>query len=428
MIKSIFLKIKNNAFNIGVYFLAALIPMGIKLLINPLIALNMEPVDYAIVGYYNSFNTLIFPVITFYAFNFYTKRYFELDSKERIKLKATIFQSLIYFSFLISLISLAGIYVYMHFFNEQSTTPFLPYALLSVFTLPLTGIFTLKLTDFKMEKKSKSFFNLSVSKAVIMAALALLLVVVFKLGALGRMSATFTATFLVFAYVLYKDFDLIKKKIDWNVFKNMLRFVWPLIIGASLNFFTKGYDKVYLERFGNPSELGYYVVAAQIVSYIAVFRQAISSTFQPDIYKAIVNNNFRNASKYIAVMLISVSVVVVVFIVLAPFIIDILTAGKYTYSAKYARILALSQVTTTFMYVVNEIIIVKGYTRVTLINKIVGVGLTIWMYSVLISKWEFMGAAWGQVASYLIFMTFNTLFLVYWFKKLRHKKNVDSDV
>lgn len=77
--------------------LASIIPMFIHLVTNPLIALNMTPVDYAIVGYFTSFNSLLTPLITFYAFAYYTKRYFELADNERLVLKATIFKSLIFF-------------------------------------------------------------------------------------------------------------------------------------------------------------------------------------------------------------------------------------------------------------------------------------------------------------------------------------------
>jgi len=83
--------------NIGIYFSASLIPMILSLAINPLIAMNMDPKDYAITGFYNSFNTLISPLIVFYMIQYYTKSFYEVNKEERLKLKATIFKGLIYF-------------------------------------------------------------------------------------------------------------------------------------------------------------------------------------------------------------------------------------------------------------------------------------------------------------------------------------------
>jgi O-antigen/teichoic acid export membrane protein len=178
-----FNRIRGNASNIGIYMLASIIPMFIHLVTNPLIALNMTPVDYAIVGYFTSFNSLLTPLITFYAFAYYTKRYFELADNERLVLKATIFKSLIFFSFILATISFIVLFLYMKLLNKDSTMPFFPYAFLSIFTIPLGGIITLQLTDYKMERKSKSYFKLSVSQGLTGVGLSLLLVVGIKLGA-----------------------------------------------------------------------------------------------------------------------------------------------------------------------------------------------------------------------------------------------------
>ena len=81
------------------YMGASLIPMLLNLLVNPLIALNMSPEDYAVTGYFTSFNALINPIITFYLLHYYVKSYFNLDEEGRLKLRATIFKALIFFSF-----------------------------------------------------------------------------------------------------------------------------------------------------------------------------------------------------------------------------------------------------------------------------------------------------------------------------------------
>ena len=60
---------------------------------------------------------------------------------------------------------------------------------------------------------------------------------------------------------------------------------------------------MYLERLGNIDELGYYIVGATMAGYIQVFSNALGSTFQPDIFKAIVNRDRRQYLKYCAVML-----------------------------------------------------------------------------------------------------------------------------
>jgi len=407
---------------IGLYLIASIIPMAIKVAINPFIALNMRPEDYAIVGFYGSFNGLFSPLIYFYAFSYYIKRYFEVDEVNRKFLKATILQSLVYFSILISIITFLGLYVYMQYFNKGSSIKFLPYALFSVFSIPLSGIITFKLTDYKMERKSRAFFKLSVYQGIVSSALTILLVVFLKLGAFGLMSATFLAALLLFMYGIYSERMFFTEKFDLEIFKKMLLFVWPLIIGAMLHFFTNGYDRVYLERTGNKKELGFYVVAIQLVALIGVFQTAINNTFQPDLYKALVNRNWRSAFKYISVILFILLSIVIVFVLIAPFLVDILTAGRYVYSTKYARVLAFSQFTMGLYFLITEITIVMGYTKLTLFNKIIGVVATVYLYSFLISKWNFMGAAYGNVISYMMMTIINIIILTLWIKWENRKK------
>ena len=95
---SLILKYSGYVKSLSLYFGASAIPMVINLLINPLVALNMSHEDYAIAGYFTSFNTLLQPIIFFYMIHYYQKRYFELDVSGRFHLKALIFKSLIVFS------------------------------------------------------------------------------------------------------------------------------------------------------------------------------------------------------------------------------------------------------------------------------------------------------------------------------------------
>ena len=69
--------------NLGVYFMASLVPMVLSLAANPLLASNLSPEDYSIIGYYSAFTVLFTPFVTFYLLNYYTKRYYELTPDRR---------------------------------------------------------------------------------------------------------------------------------------------------------------------------------------------------------------------------------------------------------------------------------------------------------------------------------------------------------
>lgn len=384
------------------------------MVINPLIAMNMSPTDYAIVGYFTGFNTLILPIILFYLLHFYNKCFFELDEDRRLVLKATIFKALIFLSGILSVVCLCGIVFYSEVFNSSSTLPLFPYVILSVGALPFTGIFSLAQADYRMSRKAKSFFNITMSNGILQIVLILALVVGFKWGATGKLLATLLTNIIFFVVVSFLYSNLFKIKFDWTLFRKALNFCWPLTIAALLGFFFNGYDKIYLERLGDNAELGYYTVGVSIASYISVFQTAISSTFQPDVYESVVKRNKAKLFKVVTMMILSTAIIVCIFILCAPLVINILTAGRYMESVGYAQIVAMSTLTSMIYYTASQIIIALGYTKLTMINKIISSILAILLFNLLINKFEFAGAAWGLVGVNLI-TTFGivSLYIIY---------------
>ena len=67
----------------GLFMSASVLMLIMNLLANPVIALNMSPYDYAITGYYTSFNGLISPLILFYLIGYYVKEYFKVSPNQR---------------------------------------------------------------------------------------------------------------------------------------------------------------------------------------------------------------------------------------------------------------------------------------------------------------------------------------------------------
>ena len=403
--------IRTYVQSISLYFGASLIPMILNLISNPLIAMNMTPTDYAITGYYTSFSNLLSPLIIFYILHYYTKRYFEVNDEERINLKATLLKSLIYFSGFISIISLVILCIYIKIYNSTSDIPLMPYVALSVLSLPLTGVYSLLLIDLRMSRNSKVFFYISVFNGVLLIVFTLFFVVILKLGALGKLLAPFLNNLIFFWWACYKYKSLFQIKFNKNLFKTILKFCAPLTLAAMLGFFSNGYDRVFLERLGNTNELGFYVVGVQIAGYITVFQNALGATFQPDIFQAIAEKKYRKLIKISLMLIGSITLIVILFIIASPIIIDILTAGRYMQSVKYTQIIALSTITSAIYYTVSQATIALGKSYITLFNKILTSLISILLFSILINRFQFNGAAWGLVCSFLISAVGNLLLL-----------------
>lgn len=394
--------------------LASLIPAVIALFTNPFMAMNMSPRDYAITGYYSSFSVLFSSLINFYLIHFYIKRYFELSTEARRELRSVIVKALIYFSLLVAFFALLSLFLYTIFFNKTTKIPFWPYAVISVMSIPLTGVMGLLLADYRMQRASWSFFKLSLTAKLSVTGVGLLFVVGFKWGALGSLSSTFLVNICVLGYCIYICRDLFLIPFNWKIFLNAIKFCYPLVIAAMLGFFSSGYDRVLLERQGDVVTLGIYAVGVSIATHLNIFSTAVNDTFQPDIFQSIVQRNFKKCAKVIGVKVGIIGLIVLAFIICAPFLVKILTAGRYVASTKYAMIASASLVSSSIYYSISQVTVALGYTQITLINKIMGSLLCIMMYEYFINRWGAIGAAWGTVVSFLLFFAGNLFFLCLW--------------
>lgn len=400
------------------YFNASLIPMVLNLAINPLVSLNMNPEDFAITGYFLSFSTLISPIIAFYMLHYYNKRYFELDEDGREHLWALLFKSLIFFSFAVALLCLILLLFYIKFASQCTFTTF-PYLYMVVMTIPFAGIYNLELADYKMKRESKAYMNLSLARGVLGVAFTVLFVVIIKWGALGKLLGPMLIEICVFIFLLYKHRDVWQIKTETKELLPILKFCWPLALGAALGYFSNGYDKTVLESLGNVTEFGYYCVGSSIAAYLGVFTTSISATFQPDTYEAIIKDNKKKLFKVVGARWGLTLIVVMAFIMFCPLVIKILTAGRYMASVPYARIFALVSLTNSIYYIINDYSIAKGKPHYYLITTILGSLIIMCFMPMFVAKWSYSGGAAMNVLSFIILSVINILLLCIPSKKMR---------
>ncbi len=271
--------------------------------------------------------------------------------------------------------------------------------------------FSFYLNEKKIEGKAKHYFKASLSNSIALTFFALIMVVVFKWGAVGRLSATLIGS-LLFGIYGFKSLN-IKLEINRVILLDALKFCWPISASALLTFFFTGVDKLMLERLNDSTTFGYYNVASQISLFAGFFGTALVQTFDPDIYKAIAANNVTKLLKIIILILVPCIILNLILIVFAEPLINILTFGRYLESTPYFRILTLRNITIPFAFVVSGIIVGYGYPRIDFLTRIFSAALSIFLFKILISTYGFYGASWGQGISMLFMILGSGVFIVY---------------
>jgi len=409
-------RIKLYTKNAGVYLLASLISSILAVLVNPLMALNLSPEDYAVSTYYTSFGLLYTPVLGFFVTDFYLRKYYVLSKEALFNLKGNVIKIFLFFSGIVSLLCLLGLFAFVK--GTQVSFDFWPYAPLAVLTNYVGLIYSFQLAEYKIARNAKSFFWASVIWGVIGVVLSLLFVVVAKMGAVGKMVATFLGSFFPFIWCLIKNKEFLGVRFDKEIFRQIFLYGYPLVLAAMLSYFSHGYDKVLLERGGDIEALGYYSVACSMAAYITIFSNALKSTFQPDMYKAIAQKSVRRSVAVGGLVILAVGLIVIVFIIFCPWLIKILTAGRYVQSTQMSRIVSLSVLTSTLYYQISQFTYGTGHSKLTLINKIIGTAINIALITFLIRNYGAVGAAWSTVLGFLVFAVGNLILLLIVRKKI----------
>ena len=400
-------KWSNYFKNAGLYFVSSLVVAIIGLLLNPTMARNLSPEDYAVLGYYASFNLLLMPLLHGCILTYYTRQYYFTEESQRDVLGDTILLSMNVLG-AVSCLLFTGLFYIFHRTTGNSF-PFFPYAVLTFVQLYISNNVNFYLAKLRITREAKTYAWFSILQCVVTNALVLLLVVYYKTGAQGKLYATLVAT-IIFAAFAFKQ-SLVKWRIDKKILVEALKFGLPLTISALFWYCLTGVDRLFLERLGDTETLGIYNVGFAIAAYMQIFHTTVSNTFEPDIYQSISENNKKKLYLIIGSTTAIIVVANLAFALLAPFLIDILTAGRYVDSTPFARIFALHNIAMALYYTVVRLIVGNGYVKGELLVRIIGAVCSVVCFYVLIAHYGFYGAAWGQVLSFTMLSIFGLVYL-----------------
>ena len=407
---------RNSMKNMSYYLMASFIPMLINLFLSPIYSLNLSAEDFAIVGYFASFQSLFGPLLLFEMHQNYMREYYFRNEDERKTLRSTMFNTFLVFPFAMMAITLLGLYVYLKVSGAGNEMPFSPYAILTFLPWALAGIYRLELIECKVQRRAKSYFGISITNSAILIICTVLCVVVFKWGATGKLLGALIPAVVMFVWSFFRHKETLRAKFDWSILKSSLLFCAPLVLASTLDFFSGGYDKVFLQKYVPMDQLGIYTIGLSIASYLGVFSSAMGETFNPDIYESIAQKNNKRAIKFVLIQIAMMAVIVCAFIILAKYVIYLLTAGRYVESTPYAQIASLAAITVLLRGLVTPFIYSAKKTNIILFAKIFSSVAAVLTYSFLIKNYGLYGASWGYVLCPLYFATFALFFFKYKWK------------
>jgi O-antigen/teichoic acid export membrane protein len=279
----------------------------------------------------------------------------------------------------------------------------------------LTGFVSLGrsfwLLRLRFERKSSQYFVLSVIYSLLNVGIAILLVVYYHMGAIGKLIPALLIDFLIFIVFFIKFIE--KIKIDFKIVKNAFLFSSPIILTTLLNLPILTLDRLVLERVNNITEFAYYNIGFGYAGYVYTFINAIMMTLEPDVYKFVSEKNKKKLFQIFMLLLIAILIANVAFISFSEPIIRFLTAGRYMGAAKYSNLLVVSQSCLALVYFLGSVLTALKLTRIELVMMAVIAIISIGSLLSLISLYQYFGAIFAKLFTYLIWFSMSALAIIF---------------
>jgi len=264
---------------------------------------------------------------------------------------------------------------------------------------------------FRVEQRSTSYVIASVANVLITIGSTIILVVVFREGALGVIVGNFLGTLAVYIGLVAYRREQLGLQFDWQLFKRMEDFGLPLLPSALALWAINFVDRFFLVRLSGQGETGIYQIGVQVSSVIVFLLMAFRLAWPAFAYSIEDDREAKRTYPFVLTYLLFIcSWLSLALGLLAPWIVHLLTTPQF-YAG--ARVVALLSFAATAYAGYAVVVIGVGRARQTRFNWIVtgtAAALNIGLNIALIPTYGQIGAGIATAAAYALMfagMTWN---------------------
>lgn len=400
MIKKIFSStlVKSS----GIYAITNILNSAIPFFLLPILTRYLTPEEYGLVAMIGVLVGLTSPFVGINTHGAITRKYYDRDS---IKFTEYVGNCL-FILFSSTLLVSVFYFLFRDFISEYTEIPikWLWIVLLIAFSQYITKV---NLTLWIVQVKSLSYGVFQISNTAVKFSLAILLVVVFKLGWKGQVGALGLSAFLfasISMIILIKDkWVLFKPNLEY--LRNALKFGSPLIPHAISMFIISATDRLFITNMVGVDQTGLYVVGYQLGIIVNVIAESFHKAWTPWLFDILKNGNEKQKLNVVKVSyLYIIGLILLAFIIsfLSPLLFGFFIADTYEGAIKFIFWIALGYSFNGIYRIYVDYIFYNENTKVlallTFSIAIINIGLNY----VLISTIGVLGAAVATTIIYLL--------------------------
>jgi O-antigen/teichoic acid export membrane protein len=259
------------------------------------------------------------------------------------------------------------------------------------------------------QKRAKTYSMVSLSGFLLGMTLNILLVAVFQYGIFGILISNLASRALITVVLLYVTRDWVKLAFSWEKLKQLAAFGAPLVPAAFAMLSMHFADRLFLQRYADPAELGLYALGYKFGMIISLLvTQPLTNvwgTVQYEIAAASdAAGNIGRMYTYMAGVLLFAGLGISVFV---ADVIHIMAPAEYALAGDIAPFIVLSYVIYSFaniaasgMYIRNR---TQGIAKINIVVAVANLGLNFLLVPML-GMW---GAALTTIATFTLLLGLN---------------------
>lgn len=265
----------------GIYGIVQILQKCIGLILIPVYTSLLSPDEKGIT---DVITTIVAFLSIFYSLSINSAVIrFYVDYKEDKKKLKDFWGTCISFVIINSLILTAIVIIFKDFIiiPIAGDIEFYPYILLGLISITLNPTYTIFQSTLQAKEESRKYAFNNLSYFIVNLVLNLVLIIGFRLGALGSLLALAITDVIFFIYTIIEFLPSITLKIDKSYLKNALKYSLPLLPHNLSGWAVSMIDRLFLNGMVSRAATSIYSTAAQFGNIINVLTSAINQAYVP---------------------------------------------------------------------------------------------------------------------------------------------------
>lgn len=267
-----------------IYTITDGVSKGLAFLTLPLISHYLIPEELGIAANFDVLQSIISLLAGQVLVNSMPYFYYGRSREEQAKIVSNLLLIIFLINLLISFLILVFTGVLTHYLRIGLCLQML--TIVSVIAHQITG---LNLILFRLEDKPYSFSWLQIIQTILFLALLIILVVGYRLNALGKILSgiiAFSIMAIIHLFLLIKR-NYIVFGINKKIIVELLRFGVPLLPHSLSFWFKSGFDKIIITAYCGLAVNGLYSMAMSFGAVYTIFQSAFNNSYVPYLQKRI---------------------------------------------------------------------------------------------------------------------------------------------